>query len=271
METPETHWILSAFEQQSGEELVAEHALEAVSVEQLRAALGLPKEEEDPELLAVHPIQTEAQAERLGRLLGVELRLDVHDCFLEAVAPESAFPHEPRVQRKVTVFQKGPASEPVFEYELPRAPEAALRASLGPPTDDLGFHARWPIETQELADRLAPLLRAPLALPAYRYFLEYWDPRRTRPMVLAYAREQPAEARRPLALHPLHGVTKAQLRTLLGLAPDNPLAGLYPVRTDAQATALSRFLEQPLDLAARDYVVNYYAPLHLPHEDAEAS
>jgi hypothetical protein len=80
-------------------------------------------------------------------------------------------------------------------------------------------------------------------------------------MVLAYLRESPAGARKAVARHALHGVTKAQLRTLLGLSRDNPLAGLHPVRTTAQAAELSGFLAQPLDLAAHDYAVDYYAPL----------
>jgi hypothetical protein len=39
------------------------------------------------------------------------------------------------------------------------------------------------------------------------------------------------------------------------------MTGWYPVRTEAQAAALSRFLDEPLDLTTYDYAVDYYQPL----------
>ncbi|ADO68234.1 DUF7683 domain-containing protein [Stigmatella aurantiaca] len=270
METPETHWIISAFENESSERLIAEHELLNVSVKRLRAALDIPLDKEDPELLYVYPIQTQTQAARFSELLGVPLHLQTHDYFLDSSAVEgtasgSVPPRQPPVRRKVTVFQKGPATTPVFEYELPREPDSVLRASLGHPIDDLGFHIRWRIETQELAAKLAPLLHAPIDLSEPRkYFIEYWDPRKTRPMVLALPKEPSSGNRSAISQHELHGATKQQLRIILGLSQDNPLAGLYPVKSKAQAKALEPFLDQPLDLSLHDYAVNYYVPQQPP-------
>jgi hypothetical protein len=69
--------------------------------------------------------------------------------------------------------------------------------------------------------------------------------------------------------YPLHDATKEQLRSILGLRVDDPMTGWYPVRTEAQAAALSRFLDTPLDLAAYDHAVDYYQPLHEPRVPPE--
>lgn len=264
MEPPETHWILSAFERESHGEQVAEHELPDVSVQQLRAALEFPLDPEDPELLYVYPLQTQSQADALGALAGVTLELHAHDHFLEASASGSS----PRVQRKVTVFQKGSAATPVFEHELLQEPDAALQASLGPPLDELRFHRRWRIGSEARAAAFAPLLRAPPEFIETRdYFLEHWDARKTQPMVLAFPKGKAFPHQTASALYPLHGATKAVLRPLLGLAQDHPLAGLYRVGSEEQAAGLRPFLDQPLDLSAHDFAVNYYFPVSPSSEE----
>ncbi|WP_075009126.1 DUF7683 domain-containing protein [Stigmatella aurantiaca] len=264
MDAPETHWILSAFERESHGAQVTELELPDVSVQQLRAALELPLDPEDPELLYVYPLQTQSQADGLGALVGVTLKLNAHEYFLEASASDGS----PRVQRKVTVFQKGPAATPVFEHELLQEPDAALQASLGRPVDDLGFHRRWRIESEALAAALTPLLRSPPDFTGARdCFIEHWDPLKTQPVVLAFPRGEAPTHRTASDVHPLHGATKAALRPLLGLAQDHPLAGLYPVDSEKQAAGLRPFLAQPLDLSAHDYAVNYYFPVSPPPAD----
>jgi hypothetical protein len=258
METPETHWILLAFEHGAHGEQLAEHALPDVSVQQLRAALELRLDPEDPELLYVYPLQTQAQADRLGALVGVKLELHAYDYFLDASASGSG----PHLQRKVTAFRKDSPAAPIFEQELLREPDAALQARLGRPVDDLGFHRRWRIDSEALAAAFAPLLRAPLESTGERnFFIEHWNPHQTQPTVLAFPKGEASTPRTASALLPLHGATKAALRPLLGLASDHPLGGLYTVNTERQATGLRPFLNQPLDLSAHDYAVNYYFPL----------
>jgi hypothetical protein len=266
METPETHWALMAFEQESGGTQLAEYELPEVSVEKLRAALGLPADQEDPKLLYVYPINTQEQAARFSSLLGRNLRLSTYDYFLEAFATKKpASGRKPRVQRKVTVFQKDPvAATPVFEHELLQEPDAALRSRLGHPVDDLGYHRRWSIDG-ELAAGFTSLLSTPLKLAGpLKYFIEYWDPRKTRPMALAYLKGTDSKHPPVIARFPFHGATKPELRRILGLGPDNPLAGVYTVSTEKQAAGLRPFLEQPLDLSAHDYAVNYYFPVSPP-------
>lgn len=53
-------------------------------------------------------------------------------------------------------------------------------------------------------------------------------------------------------------------RPFLGLREDAPLTGRHEIQTEAQAAMLSPFLDQPLDLAAYDYIVDYYFPREGP-------
>ncbi|HZI03936.1 MAG TPA: hypothetical protein VEZ71_07945, partial [Archangium sp.] len=214
---------------------------------------GLPDDENEPDLSHSYPIQTDEQAARFERLLGTPLQLDTHAYFLEGHA------ERPPVRWEVLVFRNDEDDGLVFEYELPLAPDAQTRALLGPPVDDLGYHVRWRITRAEVADGLAPYLRFPLDLTApYDYSLEYWDARRTVPSVLAYSKPAQEHPRDVVASYALHGATKERLRSILGLGEDDPMAGWYPIETEAQAAMLSPLLGQALDLTAYDYTVDYY-------------
>jgi hypothetical protein len=266
MSTPGSDWIISARRKDLPEALVARHVLPETSAAQLRDALGLPDDENEPDLLHSYPIQTGEQAVRFERLLGIPLHLDTHDYFLEGHADTrtplaESSSDSPSVCWAVLVFRKDEEDKPVFEYELPLAPDAQTRAFLGLPVEDLGYHVRWRITRPEVADRLAPCLRFPLDLTApCDYSLGYWDARRTRPCVLAYSKPAEEYPRDVVAIHELHGATKERLRSILGLGEDDPMAGWYPIETEAQAAMLSPLLGQSLDLTAYDYTVDYYFP-----------
>jgi hypothetical protein len=266
MSPPGSDWIISARRKDLPEGLVARHALPETSADQLREALGPPHDENEPDLSHSHPIQTGEQAARFERLSGIPLQLDTYDYFLEGHAEtrtplDDSSPGSPPVRWEILVFRKDEEDNLIFEYELPRAPDARTRALLGPPMDDLGYHLRWRITHPDVADRLAPYLRSPLELSApYDYTLAYWDAQRTRPSVLAYSKTSQAHPRDPVARYELHGATKERLRPILGLGEDNPMAGWYPIETEAQAALLAPYLAQPLDLTAYDYSVDYYFP-----------
>jgi hypothetical protein len=255
MNLPGSDWIISARRKDLPASLVARRALPEASAAQLREALGLPDDENEPDLLHSYPIQTGAQAARFERLLGIPLQLDTYAYFLEGHADTRTPLWE------VLVFRKDEEDDLVFQYELPLAPDAQARALLGPSVDDLGYHVRWRITHPEVADRLAPCLRFPLDLTApYDYSLEYWDARRTRPCVLAYSKTAEDHPRDVVAIYELHSATKERLRRILGLGEDNPMVGWYPIVTEAQAAMLSPLLGQALDLTAYDYTVDYYFP-----------
>ncbi len=266
MSPPGSDWIISARRKDLPERLVARHALPDISAAQLREALGLPDEVNEPDLSHSHPIQTDESSARFARLLGVPLQLDTHAYFLEGHADTHTPLEEPSPGRQsarweVLVFRKDEEDELVFEYELPLAPDAQTRALLGPPVDDQGYHTRWRISRPEVAARLAPYLRSPLDLSVpYDYSLEHWEAQRTRPCVLAYVKPVQAQPQELVATHELHGATKEQLRRILGLDEDNPMAGWYLIESEAQASMLSPFLDQPLELTAYDYTVDYYFP-----------
>jgi hypothetical protein len=138
---PGSNWIISAYEQAQDGVHLPEYTLPEVPAEQLRQALGLPYDEEDPELFYVYPIQTREQATRFEYLLGVPLDLDAYDWFLDChgedeSTSEKGTAEKPRLQRQVYAAPKGPEEKPLFEYELSGAPDERLRALLGPPSDE---------------------------------------------------------------------------------------------------------------------------------------
>ncbi|MFY0525247.1 DUF7683 domain-containing protein [Archangium gephyra] len=258
-------WIISARRKDLPESLVARHALPDASAAQLRDALGLPDDENEPDLLHSYPIQTGEQAVRFERLLGMPLQLDTYDYFLEGEVNTrtplaDSSPGRQPARWEILVFRKD-EDDLVFEYQLPLVPDAQTRALLGPPVEDVGHHVRWRITQPEVADRLAPYLRFPLDLTApYDYSLDHWEAQRTRPCVLAYVKPVQAHPQELVAAYELHGATKERLRRILGLGEDNPMAGWYLIETEAQAAMLSPFLDQRLDLTAYDYTVQFYFP-----------
>jgi len=270
MPVPETQrnsdWIISARRRELPEGLVGRHRLPGASTEQFREALGPPYGEEEPEPAHSYPIQTHEQAARFERLLGMPLDIDAYDYFLEgSITPDEHQEAPPldasRICWEVLVFRKDEEEAIALEYELPRAPDEETRALLGAPVDELSYRTRWRIDRPEVANRLAPLLTAPLDLTLpYDYFLEYWDSSKTQPMLLAYSKNPQDEPRDAVALHPLHDVTKEELRSILGLQESAPMTSRHHVQTEAHAAALSRILAQPIDLSTHDYFVDYYFP-----------
>jgi hypothetical protein len=266
-ETPRSSdWFISARRRDLPEGILDRHPLPGATAAQLREALGPSYGEEDPDPAHSYPVRTHEQAARFERLLGTPVDIDSYDYFLDGAVTSNGHQEAPpldasQVSWELLVFGKDEENAIAFEYELPRAPDAETRALLGAPVDETGYRTRWHIDRLEVANRLAPLLTAPLDLtPPYEYFLEYWDSSKTQPMVLAYSKAPQDEPRDAVALHPLHDLTKGELRSILGLQATAPMTGRHRVQTGAQAAALSRILGQPLELSTHDYFVDYYFP-----------